>query len=177
MLRIYVASLSDYNAGILHGVWIDCEGKSADDIMDEVRAMLKASPAARKYGEIAEEWAIHDHEGFGSLIGEYTGFDTVAELVEAYEELGDDDLWPLYLEWLDHYGDSEFNAVEAFWEAYSGTYRTVGDWAAELNEGCFDIPKALENYIDWDAMGRDAEFNGDIFTINRGGSVAVFWNH
>lgn len=30
--RIYVASLADYNDGILHGAWIDCDGLGADDI-------------------------------------------------------------------------------------------------------------------------------------------------
>lgn len=212
MLRIYVASLSDYNAGILHGVWIDCEGKSSDDIMDEVRVMLRHSrcpnvmvecPVCEGRGEVthhnsetgdtrqcecltckgtgevpsAEEWAIHDHEGFGDLIGEYTGFDSVAELAEIYDQCSDEEEWELFREWWGTLGADEMPTYDDFQEAYSGTYRTLGDWAAESHEGHFDIPEALENYIDWDAMGRDAELNGSIFTINRGGSVAVFWNH
>ena len=45
--RIYVASLSDYSAGRLHGVWIDCAGKTEDALWDEVRAMLAASRSNR----------------------------------------------------------------------------------------------------------------------------------
>ena len=60
--QIYIASLSDYNAGILHGEWINLEGLSVDDIQDKINAILKASPIAKKYGEPAEEWAIHDFE-------------------------------------------------------------------------------------------------------------------
>lgn len=51
--RIYVACLAAYNAGRLHGRWIDAD-KGQDQIWAEVRQMLKESPESR-----AEEWAIH----------------------------------------------------------------------------------------------------------------------
>lgn len=41
--RIYVASLSDYNAGTLHGRWIDAT-QDADGIRADVEEMLAASP-------------------------------------------------------------------------------------------------------------------------------------
>ncbi len=59
--RIYVACLAAYNAGRLHGVWIEAE-QSPEDIWSEVADMLAVSPEP-----CAEEWAIHDHEGFGAL--------------------------------------------------------------------------------------------------------------
>lgn len=43
MARIYVASLSDYNAGLLLGEWIDLDGKDADDVGEEIAAMLRTS--------------------------------------------------------------------------------------------------------------------------------------
>jgi len=58
--RIYVACLASYNAGILHGEWIDAT--DADTIREAIQEMLKGSPTAG-----AEEWAIHDYEGFGSI--------------------------------------------------------------------------------------------------------------
>ena len=65
-LRIYVASLSDYNAGRLHGAWIDA-AQEPEQIEAEIAWMLKQSPEP-----IAEEWAIHDHEGFGGVrLSEY----------------------------------------------------------------------------------------------------------
>lgn len=60
---IYVASLSDYNNGLLHGCWISAllpESAIGTAIQD----MLTASPWAARTGEPAEEWAILDHEGF-----------------------------------------------------------------------------------------------------------------
>lgn len=174
-LRIYVASLSDYNAGILHGAWIDCEGKDAADLMEEVQAMLRASPTAHREGLRAEEFAIHDHEGFGNLIKEFTSLLTIAELVEVHDELGDDQ-WKVYLGWVEDLGD--VRDADDFRDAYQGIYRSLGDWAYELHQDCgSEILKEYENYIDWDAMGRDAEINGDIFSVDvAGGRVAVFWN-
>jgi len=43
MARIYVASLSDYNAGLLLGEWIDLDGKDTDDVQGEIAAMLRNS--------------------------------------------------------------------------------------------------------------------------------------
>jgi len=57
--RIYVASLSDYNAGRLHGGWFDAD-REPEKLEKEIGFMLACSPEL-----IAEEWAIHDHEGFG----------------------------------------------------------------------------------------------------------------
>ena len=54
--RIYVASLSDYNAGRLHGRWIDAT-QSADTIREELSQML-----AESQEPIAEEWAIHAYD-------------------------------------------------------------------------------------------------------------------
>lgn len=42
--KIYVACLSAYNDGRLHGKWIELEGLDADDIYKEINAILKTSP-------------------------------------------------------------------------------------------------------------------------------------
>ncbi len=72
--RVYVASLSDYNAGVLHGRWIDAD-QDADAIHADIAQMLAESPTDKS----AEEWAIHDYEGFhGITISEFEDIDTVA---------------------------------------------------------------------------------------------------
>lgn len=63
---IYVASLTDYNNGIIHGVWIDATLDPAA-VQRLITVMLATSPLTRLTGEPAEEWAIHDHEGFGDV--------------------------------------------------------------------------------------------------------------
>ena len=61
---------------------------------------------------------------------------------------------------------------------YAGEYRCLADFAEELTrETGTEIPKALEYYIDWAAMGRDLELNGDVFAITFGfDEVHVFWS-
>ena len=56
--RIYAACLSAYNNGHLHGSWIRA-AQDPDLIYDEIHQMLATSPSPQ-----AEEWAIHDYEGF-----------------------------------------------------------------------------------------------------------------
>ncbi|MFE0775713.1 antirestriction protein ArdA [Streptomyces sp. NPDC058861] len=78
--RIYVASLTDYNSGILHGEWIDAD-QDADAIHQDVQAMLAESPTAKRYGEVAEEWAIHDDDEFDGIpISEWDSFERVSKL-------------------------------------------------------------------------------------------------
>ena len=60
-IRIYVADLAAYNSGVLHGVWIDAT-QEVDEIQAQINKLFKTSPV-----EYAEEFAIHDYEGFGSL--------------------------------------------------------------------------------------------------------------
>ena len=82
--RIYVACLASYNAGRLHGAWIDCDA-DADEIADEIAAMLAASPEPN-----AEEYAIHDHEHFpAGAIGEFSDLEEIAEIAAASVEHGD----------------------------------------------------------------------------------------
>ena len=62
--RVYVACLASYNAGILHGRWVELDstdaGINCDTLTEGTGAMLGESPI-----KDAEEWAIHDFDGFG----------------------------------------------------------------------------------------------------------------
>ena len=65
-IRIYVADLAAYNSGKLHGVWIDAT-LDPGAIQEQINKMLAVSPEG-----FAEEYAIHDYEGFhGYSLGEY----------------------------------------------------------------------------------------------------------
>ena len=90
--RIYVACLAAYNNGCLHGRWI--EATTPDEVMSEVRAMLADSPLPD-----AEEWAIHDYEGFeGAHLSGYESFETVcnqADFVAEHGRLGALVVWEM----------------------------------------------------------------------------------
>lgn len=204
--RIYVACLASYNAGTLHGEWIDAT--DAETVREQVAKMLRASPepnvtvacpdcagplsvadlcdiafpvanrckTCRGAGKVpsAEEWAIHDYDGFGGLkLGEWESFDDVALIAEAIEEHGEP--WIAYAGYQGEWKE----AIDNFEEAYRGEWSSVGDYAADFSEQCGDkVPQHLQNYIDYDAMGRDWELSGDIFTVDAGGgNVYIFDNN
>lgn len=164
--RIYVACLAAYNNGYLHGHWIDADqGEAA--IWSEIAAMLKTSPIPG-----AEEWAIHDYEGFeGARISEYTGIDHVVKLAAFIAEHGE-----LGGKLLAHFGEDTTESGAAL-DEYAGEYKRLADFAAELTEQSVQIPESLANYIDYEAMARDMELGGDVFTITLGFErVHVFWS-
>lgn len=153
--RIYVACLAAYNRGYLHGAWIDA-AQEAWTIWDAVKDMLAASPIAG-----AEEWAIHDYEGFGEVrINECAGLDRVAELagfITEHAEVG--------AALLDHFGGDIEEAREAMADRYLGAHASLADYVQVLTEEGTTIPQPLRCYVDWQAMARDAEMSGDLFTV------------
>ena len=153
--RIYIACLAAYNSGILHGAWVDA-AQEAWALYDDVKDMLAASPVAG-----AEEWAIHDHEGFGGVrLEECTGLATVAELAAFIAEHG-----AVGTALLKHYGGDIAEAREAMEDRYYGPHASLADYLQELTEETTAIPTTLRTYIDWQAMARDAELSGDLFTV------------
>lgn len=154
--RIYVACLAAYNNGYLHGAWIDA-AQEPWAIYDAVRVMLAASPV-----EGAEEWAIHDYEGFGGArIEEYTGFERVSEIALFLAEHGE-----IGAAVLDHYCGDLDEAREALADRHLGAYASLADYVQEVTEETTEIPQSLRYYVDYQAMARDAELSGDLFTIS-----------
>ncbi|WP_405118288.1 antirestriction protein ArdA [Pseudomonas leptonychotis] len=165
-ISIYVADLAAYNAGHLHGVWIDAT-QDLNDIQAQVDMMLAASPV-----EGAVEYAIHDYEGFdGYSLGEYEGLENAhnaACFIEEYPEFGG--------ALLAHFNDID-KARKAAEEDYCGFYASLADYAQNLIEETSSIPQHLANYINYTAMARDMEYSGDVFTLETGfEQVHVFWN-
>lgn len=154
-IRIYVACLAAYNNGSLHGRWIDAT-LGENHIHTQVKAMLANSPEPE-----AEEWAIHDYEGFeGAPISEWDSFERIANLAEfitEHETLGG--------KLLEHFGGDLDDATTAF-DNYYGEHTSLEEYARNLTEDTGgEIPNLLANYIDYAAMGRDMEMSGDIYTI------------
>lgn len=174
--RVYVASLADYNAGHLHGEWIDLDA-DADDLHQRVQAMLGRSPE-----QVAEEWAIHDYEGFGPLtLHEYEALDTVAALAAGIREHG-----AAFAHWAALAGPDTEDLLARFDDAYLGHWETVEAFAESLFDdfGYQDIldqaiPEQLQPYVtlDAEAFARDLELGSDITTSEGDGGVYVFNAH
>ena len=172
--RIYVASLADYNAGRLHGCWIDAN-QSAECIRDEITQMLAESKEP-----IAEEWAIHDYEYFGELsLSEYASIDNVAEIAFQISEHG-----AVFASLVAHLGGTSAveEATRYMEEGYRGEFRSLTDYAEELIEECYSdalnsLPEFIRYHIDYGGIARDMELSGDVFTLECDHKVHVFDAH
>ena len=169
--RLYVASLSDYNAGRLHGRWIYAD-EGAEELHRQVIEMLAESGE-----DIAEEWAIHDYQGFGSLrLSEYEDLNKVAELGSLMAEHGE-----LFASLAANFGgtDGIEEARRYMEEGYCGEFDSLEDYAREFIEDCYSsdiekLPEFIRYHIDYEGIARDMELNGDVFTIEHDHRVHVF---
>lgn len=166
--RVYIACLAAYNNGHLHGMWMDA---TTDEwaMWARIKKMLASSLIPN-----AEEWAIHDYENFGKLrISEHAGLGRIAEIAGYLAEHGE-----LGAAVLEHVCGDTDEAREIMEGRYLGCHTSLADYVQEVTEETTAIPQSLQYYIDWPAMARDAELNGDLFTIETGyQAVHVFAGH
>lgn len=173
---IYVASLADYNAGTLHGQWLGAH-QSPEQLHAATAAML-----ARSKQPDAEEWAIHDHQGFGTIrIGEYETFDTIAALAAGIDQHGN-----AFTAWAAAVGGSEAD-IDRFEAAYLGQWESLDDYAEHILDdlGYIEaitnaVPEHLRPYLKIDnaGLGRDLQLSGDIWTSDPdNGTLHIFDAH
>ena len=171
--RIYVASLSDYNDGVLHGDWIDA-AENDETVHDQIAAMLARSPTTPH----AEEYAIHDYEGFGAYhVNEYESITTVTKIGRGITEHG-----LAFAAWAaQHYGDDE--ALDRFEDAFLGSYDSLEEFGSELlDSGGIEnvieehVPESFRNYLrlDVDAFVNDLIASGEITTVHHNDGVWIF---
>lgn len=167
--RIYVASLSDYNAGRLHGSWIYA-AQEPETIHEGVQRMLSTSPEPG-----AEEWAIHDYEGFGYVrLSEYSDFETVSRIAQGIEKHGE-----AFSAWIAYIGDPSEENCRNFEEAYLGHWNDLRTYAEQLahDMGLTEdiIPAEHRNYISIDIDRFTAELEMDVVVAAaRSGGIYVF---
>lgn len=162
--RIYVASLSDYNAGILHGEWIDADQDIAD-VQESVERMLGRSPSDPR----AEEFAVHDFEGFGAMgVGEYDSLAWITSVARGISEHG-----PAFAAWADQC-EQDVARLGQFEEAYLGEWDSLERYAEELLDdlGVSEIieqaiPTSLQPYVrvDYQAFAHDLQLGGDVTVV------------
>jgi len=166
--QIYVACLSSYTSGILYGAWIDAT-QLVEDIWVEIKQLLANSPMPG-----AEEFAVHDFQGFGSLhIDEYEGLKQIHEKATFVVEHG-----YLGAELAAYYGGDLEDASDALENHYMGEHESELDYAIHLFDECYlhDIPESVQYYVDYDKFCHDIFIN-DYFSIDIDGKTHVFVRH
>lgn len=121
----------------------------------------------------AEEFAIHDHEGFGNLLGEYSPIGEVVLLAEAIGEHGDK------YRAIRSYGYDHDEAIEACEDAYHGEYDSFKAFVEEYadDSGLFHgVPddSPLRYHFSYDSYAHDLEVSGEYITIELNGRVHIF---
>jgi len=160
--RVYAACLASYNAGTLHGEWLDAT--DPDELREGIEEMLADSPAPG-----AEEWAFHDSEGFGDYsVSDHDGIDELAEIGRCIEEHGE-----AFAAYIEHVGGDPDES--GFEEAYCGEWDSETAYAEDTMDDLYPIPDHLVNYIDYAAFARDL-FCSDYFSIDSPAGVYVFRN-
>ncbi len=164
--RVYVGTYAKYNSGSIAGAWLNLEDYSSRDEFLEAARQLHAD-------ESDPELMFQDFEGFprsyyseSSIEAELWDWlaldDDEREIVEAYREDVNQDA-----------------SIEEAREAYCGIYEDEAEWAEQFLEDTGDlneIPERLRPYFDFEAYAYDADLNGDVHFVPRGGSVLVFFN-
>jgi antirestriction protein len=169
--RIYVASLADYKAGRLLGRWIDAD-QTAEAIHAQIAEMLAESKEP-----VAQAWAIHDYEGFGSLkLEESDDIEFVADVAQMMGEYG-----TLYAEVVAYFhGAAGAEEARKYMEqGYCGEFDKLEDYAQQVVEDCYSdaiekLPDFIKHHIDYAGIAGDMKLNRDVFTIEHSGRVHVF---
>jgi antirestriction protein len=162
---IYIACLASYNNGILHGKWVEVE--DYDQVWDAIKEVLKSSPI-----ENAEEWAIHDYEGFGKIaISEYDSIERICNISKLLQEYGE-----IASEIYDNYQDTD-QVKEALEDKYVGEFETLQDYAQDIIQELYNVPEHLLFYLDYDKFIRDMEMSGDIDTYYLNGKYHIFYTN
>ena len=159
-MRVYVANLGKYNEGELVGAWFE--------------PPIDYDEMAERIGlnDQYEEYAIHDYE-LPFEIDEYTPIDEVNRLCEMVEDL------PEYIQ--DNLKELQgyFSSIEDLCDhqddiIYYPGCEDMADVARELvEEGALgEIPAQFQNYIDYEAFGRDLSYEGT-FVVTRDGVFEI----
>jgi antirestriction protein len=170
--RIYVASLSDYNNGRLHGCWLDAT-KGVEHLQAGISEMLSVSLMPG-----AEEYAVHNYDGFAGLrLGEHESLGTIAAMAQAIKTYG-----PAFAAWAQSVGIGEASEHD-FRSQFLGSWASLDafgrEFARDLGlETYLDaVPARLRRYVhvNTKALVSDMLLNGEIDTLEEGvGVVHVF---
>lgn len=156
--RVWVGCLAAYNAGHLHGKWVEVT-PDPDDLHEAIREVIESSPE----GPYAEEWFFADWEYLPSSIGG----DSVETMCEYADQLDRADLVgiPGYIYRAvceDHGMVVDPDTISCWGSGEIRDTRDLGDYV--LSEGLFglEVPQELDPYIDSEAIGKDWLIDGQI---------------
>lgn len=158
-MRVYISNLGKYNEGELVGDWF-----TPPINFEEVKERLGLN------GEY-EEYAIHDYE-LPFDINEYTSIEEINRLCALVEEI---EGTPIYYEmkelinyWFTNLEDLLENKDDIIHYSDCDSMEDVARYYVEETGQLGEVPTNLQNYIDYQALGRDMEIEGNFLVTAHG---------
>ena len=159
----FITNLGKYNEGELVGEWVKFPTTA-----EEMKEVFKRIGIGQKddFGNPYEEWFITDYDcyvdGLYSKLGEYENLDELNYLASKLDEMSDSEYaqFQAGMEMGDHSGSLQeiINLTENLdcYEVYPhiADYDDLGRYYIEELE-VMQVPEHLQNYIDYEAYGRD----------------------
>ena len=159
----FITNLGKYNEGELVGEWVKLPTTA-----EEMKEVFKRIGIGQKddFGNPYEEWFITDYDcyvdGLYDKLGEYENLDELNYLASKLDEMSDSEYaqFQAGMEMGDHCGSLQeiINLTENLdcYEVYPNIedYDDLGRYYIEELE-VMQIPEHLQNYIDYEAYGRD----------------------
>lgn len=169
MFRIWIGNLGKYNEGELVGEWVTLPCEDFDKVFERIG--ISDEPIDGVY---YEEIFIADYENdFGYAVGEYDDLDELNEVAEELENLTSDEqeiYEALMDEGFDHdkaveiIRDCDYTRFEDCMDMSEVAYR----WYEETGQLQTLEHYISPSYIDWDAIGRDMEYDGHFIECGTG---------
>ena len=159
----FITNLGKYNEGELVGEWVKFPTTA-----EELKEVFKRIGIGQKddFGQPYEEWFITDYDcyvdGLYSKLGEYENLDELNYLASKLDEMSESEYaqFQAGMEMGDHCGSLQeiINLTENLdcYEVYPhiADYDDLGRYYIEELE-VMQVPEHLQNYIDYEAYGRD----------------------
>lgn len=159
----FITNLGKYNEGELIGEWVNFPTTA-----EELKAALDSIGIGQKddFGQLYEEWFISDYDcyvdGLHDKLGEYENLDELNYLASKLDEMSQSEYtqFQAAIEMGDHCGSLQelINLTENL-DCYD-VYPDISDhedlgryYIEELD--AMQVPDYLQNYIDYEAYGRD----------------------
>ena len=159
----FITNLGKYNEGELVGEWVKFPTTA-----EELKEVFKRIGIGQRddFGQPYEEWFITDYDcyvdGLYSKLGEYENLDELNYLASKLDEMGESEYaqFQAGMEMGDHCGSLQeiINLTENLdcYEIYPNIedYDDLGRYYIEELDA-MQVPEHLQNYIDYEAYGRD----------------------
>lgn len=157
--QVYIANLGKYNEGYLVGAWFT--------------PPIDYEEMAEKIGlnDEYEEYAIHDYEA-PFEISEYTSISEINHLCELLSEIEGTPLYDaldeIQNEWFESLEELVENKDEIICYPDCDDMEDFAEYYVEESGQLSSVPENLQNFIDYEALGRELETRGSFVVTSHG---------